>query len=102
MKIDVGVTGLKTSAAFRRRVVRRLRFALGRFGARIEHVTVRLSNAANTLGGVDKRCRMKARLKLLDSVTIETINERTAVDRAITRLGERVKRALLDGKVGGD
>jgi hypothetical protein len=102
LKIDVSVAGLKPSDAFRRRVIRRLRLTLSRFGLRIERVTVRLSTVANPLGGVDRCCRMKAQLRFQDSIAVETINGQAGVDRAITRLGERVERALLNGNVGGD
>jgi hypothetical protein len=102
LKIDVSIIGFKLSDAFRRRVIRRLRLTLSRFGLRIERVTVRLSNVANPLGGVDRRCQMKAHLRFQDSIVVEIINGRWGVDRAITRLGERVERALLNGKAGED
>src|SRR4051812_10993910 len=39
-------------------IERRLRFTLGRFPARIDRLTVRLSDVNGPRGGIDKRCRI--------------------------------------------
>jgi ribosome-associated translation inhibitor RaiA len=43
-------------------IERRLRFALGRFAARIERMTVHLSDINGPRGGIDKRCRIAVAL----------------------------------------
>jgi hypothetical protein len=96
----MAATGSDVTNAQRESVARRLLLNLGRFGAGVERVTVRLSDVANPLGGFDTRCEMRAWLRPSGSVAVETVDGDTAIDRAATRLAARVEWALVDG--GGE
>lgn len=86
------------SEVLRAKVVRRVLLSLSRFGPRVRNVTVRLAEPVNALGGVDQRCRMRARLQDRDDVRSEAINGgiETAVARAAAQLAKRVHSALAD------
>ncbi len=97
MTIVVSAQGFRPTGALRRKVRRSLLFALSRFGARVESVTVRLAEVVNPLGGVDTRYRMCADLGQWGTVGVEVLDGSAAIGRATTRLRARVERALLDG-----
>jgi hypothetical protein len=73
--------------------------ALSRFGERIERVTVRVAEADNPLGGLDRRCRTRAWLQSGECVRAEVVNGRidNAAGRAVARLADRVAFALDGG-----
>lgn len=76
---------------------RRLRYALGRFGGRIQRVMVFLEDTNGPRGGLDKCCRMVARLKhpARDVVVEGHDAELTAlIDRTADRLGQTISREL--------
>ncbi len=93
--------GLRLSKAQRGAVARRVLLALSRFG-RITKVTVRLAEQVNPLGGLDRRCRMRAWLQSGHGVRAEAISAPSddAVGRAVTRLAERVALTLDTGSPG--
>jgi hypothetical protein len=97
LKIDVGSAGLRVTEDQRQSVERRLLLALTRFSGQLERVKVRLSNVANPMGGVDRRCQMEAWLRSGGSVAVETVDGPAAVDRAAIRLAARVEWAVVDG-----
>jgi len=101
LKIDVMAADVRVSQVVRTMVDRRVRLALSRFGRRVQKVSVRIAVAANPLGGVDRRCRMRAWLQSAGDVRAEAINGRieTAVGRAAARLATGVGWAL-DGGLG--
>jgi hypothetical protein len=101
LKIDVMAANVRVSQVVRTMVVRRVRLALSRFGRRVQKVSVRIAEAANPLGGIDRRCRMRAWLQAAGDVRAEAINGRveTAVGRAAARLATGVAWAL-DGGLG--
>ena len=84
------------SSTLRDHVERRLGFALGRFGNRIDRVTVRLDDLNGPRGGVDKRCQIQARLHRSGKVIVEVtdVEIEAAVDRAADRIARRVKDEL--------
>jgi len=96
LRIDVTGASLRLSAAQNARVVRRVLLTLSRFGPRVHRVSVRVSELASPLGGMDRRCRMRAWLQAGDGIGVEVINGQidAAVSRAATRLAGRVARAL--------
>jgi len=99
LRIDVtGVDG-SLSEVLRGKVERRVLLALSRFGPRIRKVTVSLAEPINPLGGVDQRCRMRARLQETDDVHSEAINGgiEVAVARAAAQLAKRLDSALDGG-----
>lgn len=93
---------VRLSEVLRGKVVRRVLLALSRFGPRLWKVTVCLAQPVNPLGGVDRRCRMRAWLAKSDDIHAEAINGgfEAAVARAAAQLAKRVDLAL-DGS-GGD
>lgn len=52
-------------------IERRMRFALGRFAARIGRLTVRLTDVNGLRGGIDKHCRITVDLAPRGTVMIE-------------------------------
>jgi len=102
LRIDVTGASLRLSAAQNARVVRRVLLTLSRFGPRVHRVSVRVSELASPLGGMDRRCRMRAWLQAGDGIGVEVINGRieAAVGRAATRLAARVACVLDGGSVG--
>lgn len=99
MKIDVTGADVGLSAVLRGRVVRRVLLALSRFGPRVRKVTVRLAEPVNPLGGVDQRCRMRARLQESGDIHAEALNGgiEAAVARAAAQLAKRLDSALDGG-----
>ncbi len=57
MKIQIRGRNIGVTKVVRTRVERRLGFALGRFGERIDRVLLRFSDANGERGDVDKRCQ---------------------------------------------
>jgi len=96
LRIDVTRAGLRPSAGLRAMAVRCVRLAMGRFGVRVQKVTVRMAEPANPLGGLDQRCRMRAWLQAAGGVRAEAINGKmeAAVGRAAARLALGVAWAL--------
>ena len=94
--------GFEVSDDLRTDVERRLLYALSRFGAGVERVVVRLSDATNPLGGVDRHCQMRAWLRRHDSVRVETLDGPLAIERAVERLAERVDWVLVNGHAETD
>jgi hypothetical protein len=99
LKIDVMAGDVRVSRVVRTMVVRFVRLALSRFGRRVQKVSVRIAEAANPLGGIDRRCRMRAWLQAAGDVRAEAINGRieTTVGRAAARLATSVAWALDGG-----
>jgi ribosome hibernation promoting factor len=75
---------------------RRLRFALGRFAARIDRVRVRLSDVNGPRGGVDKQCRIAVALIPRGGVMVGGSGRDpfALVARTAKRIGWSVRRAL--------
>jgi hypothetical protein len=102
LRIDVTSAGLVLTRALRGEVRRRVLLAMSRFGQEVHGVTARLGESRNPLGGVDLRCRMRARLQSGLVLRAEAINGQieTAVGRSAARLALHVA-AALDGGVSG-
>jgi len=99
MRIDVTGAGFVLTNALRGEVRRRVLLAMSRFGPEVDGVTARLAESANPLGGVDQRCRVRARLQSGVVLRAEAINGQieTAVGRSAARLALRVAEALGGG-----
>src|SRR5512141_220754 len=93
MKIQIRQDDSVTEA-LRTHTLRRLGFALGRFGESVGDVIVRFSNSNRHGGGIDKCCQIQ--VGLLGSVkVVETDRDLfVAVDRAADRASRSVARAL--------
>jgi len=77
-------------------IERRLRFALGRFAARIHRLTVRLTDVNGPRGGLDKRCRIAVALVPRGMVMVEGCGHDPflLVADAAQRVGRAVRREL--------
>jgi hypothetical protein len=99
LRIDVTGTGFVLTKAHRVEVRRRVLLAMSRFGREVHGVTARLAESHNPLGGVDQRCRVRARLRSGLVVRAEAMNGEleTAVGRSSARLGKLVAAVLDSG-----
>lgn len=77
-------------------IERRLRFALSRFGERIQKTVVFLQDHNGPKGGVDKVCRILVKTRGCGMVVAAVIDSNwiAAVDRATTRIGHNVARQI--------
>ena len=77
-------------------IERRLRFALGRFAARINRLTVHLTDVNGPRGGIDKRCRIAVALVPRGMVMIEGSGQDpfALISDAAKRARRSVRRAL--------
>lgn len=75
---------------------RRLRFALARFGDRVDRVIVFLQDNNGPKGGVDKVCRILAKVQGCGAImaTVADSEWTAAVDRASTRIGHTLSRQI--------
>ncbi len=96
MQVDVRIHDIDLTEGLRMYVVRRLRFALGRFGTQIGTVVVRVSDVNGQRGGIDQCCRITATLAPSGSAVVEALDADLygAIDRAAERLGRACGRAL--------
>lgn len=75
---------------------RRLRFALSRFGDRVDRVIVFLQDSNGPKGGVDKVVRILAKVQGCGAImaTVADSEWMAAVDRATTRIGHTLSRQI--------
>jgi hypothetical protein len=101
LTIDVTGAGFVLTKALRGEVRRRVLLAMSRFGPEVHGVTASLAEARNPLGGVDQRCRVRARLQSGLVLRAEAMNGliETAVGRSLAHLALLVAEAL-DGAGG--
>jgi putative sigma-54 modulation protein len=93
MKIQIRPHSVVTDA-LRTHALRRLGFALGRFGESVGDVIVQFSDGDGTGGGIDKRCVIE--VGLARSVKVEDTGSDlfVLVDRAADRASRKVARAF--------
>ena len=96
MKLEIFGKQLEEHSGLSAHIERRLRFALGRFGARVARVETTLTDLNGPRGGVDKQCRIIASLVPKGEVIVEVRDADIfiAVDRAADRLGRVTAREL--------
>jgi hypothetical protein len=75
---------------------RRLLFALARFDSRVSEVEVVVEDLNGPRGGIDKACRITAKLHRSNDVTISDRDEDLfrCISRAADRVGRAVARAI--------
>jgi hypothetical protein len=104
LRTDVTGAGFVLTKTLRGEVRRRVLLTMSRFGPGIQGVAVRLAESQNPLGGVDRRCRVRARLRSGLLLQAEAVNGELeeAVGRSTARLARLVAIALdgADGRVG--
>ncbi|MBP7933416.1 MAG: HPF/RaiA family ribosome-associated protein [Phycisphaerae bacterium] len=96
MRIRMSGHGVEVNTVLRKRVQRRLQFALSRFSNRIRAVAVRLSDIGGDRGGADRSCRIIVHLSPTGTIMIEDRDpdHSVAIDRAADRAGRAVAREL--------
>jgi putative sigma-54 modulation protein len=94
--IELRSSNLPVSEAMREHVGRKIDFAVGRFATHIGRIIVRLVDVNGPKGGLDKRCRIIARLSPSGSVIVESTDADAyaAASQAVLRLDERLSRVL--------
>ncbi len=73
---------------------------MSRFGQEVQDVAVRLAESQNPLGGVDRRCRARARLRSGPVLRSEAIDG--ALETAVGRSAARLARLVAAELEGGD
>ena len=93
---QAGNPGARLPADLPDHIERRLRFALARFGGRVERVIVFLQDRNGPKGGIDKVCRILAKVHGCGSLMAVVADSEwtAAVDRATTRIGHTVARQV--------
>lgn len=93
---QAGNPGTQRPAGLPEHIERRLRFALARFGNRVERVVVFLQDRNGPKGGIDKVCRILAKVQGCGSMMAAVADSdwTAAVDRATTRIGHTVARQV--------
>jgi ribosomal subunit interface protein len=98
MRFSVSGDRVNVTTGLREYIDRRLYFALGRFGSKIDHVSVRVGDVNGPRGGVDKRCQIVVKLRASgsSSIAVDDNDEDlyAAVARASHRAGRTVARAI--------
>jgi hypothetical protein len=96
MRIDIRSLNDRVDDASRAFIERRLLFALGRFGSRIQRVMVRLEDLNGPRGGLDKRCHIEVRMpgRGVLVVDVRDLELGPAVSRAAERIARRVRDEL--------
>jgi len=96
MQVFISAKNFKVSEPIREHVDRRLLFALDRFQEEIERIDVTLADLNGPKGGMDKQCRMVAKLRWDATLVIEDqdMDFYAVIDRAADRLGHAVQRTI--------
>ncbi len=96
MKIQIVARNLELTSSQRELIERRIGFALGRFGRRIDRVAVRFADVNGPRGGVDTRCQIMAGIVPKGQVRVEVtdVGIEVAISRAADRLSRRVSSEL--------
>lgn len=96
MDVEVRLQGADAADAIRNYATRRIRFALGRFAARVGRVVVRVSDINGVRGGVDQCCQISAELLPAGKVVLHQVDADlfNAIDRASERVGQAFRREI--------
>lgn len=98
MQIEISLRNLSMTSEIRHWIERRVQFALGRFAAQIERITVTCSDLNGDRGGVDKECRLRLVLKSGGELVVEDrdasleVVAASVADRAGRTLARRLER----------
>lgn len=96
MRLEIRAPRVPLDASDRQYIERQVRFAIGRFGNRVERSSVVLTDLNGPRGGIDKACRMEVRLKGGGVVVIEDRDGdvRAVVGRSASRLAAALQKQL--------
>ena len=94
--IDFRVRGIDFTDELRKAVERIVVFALDRYDAQMDKISVHMADLNGPKGGVDKLCQITAKLGRGNRVLILEQGSEilTTVNRAAHRLGHRIGRAV--------
>jgi len=89
---SIRVHGIERTDKLREEVERSIAFAVDRYGAQVDHISVYLSDLNGPKGGVDKICQITAGLKRGRPILILEKGSETVpmVNRAVSRLAYRI------------
>ncbi len=92
MHVETHINDADLAAALKSYIERRLHFALGRYGGRVGHVTVRIG----TEGPAETQCRISTEILPFGRVAVEESDPDlfAALDRATGRIGRLFGREL--------
>jgi hypothetical protein len=93
MRLDIRIRNGEPSGELRDSIDRHVRFALGRFGGRIQRTEVVMTDVNGPRGGSDQRCILKVVLPFAEPAVIDVTDSDalTAVARACERAARRVR-----------
>ncbi len=96
MKFSIRGRHIELTEALLAHMERHLRFAWSRFGQRIRHAAVQLTDLDGPRGAVDKQCRVTVTLSPSGKVMVQASDAdlHAAIDRAADRLERSVTREL--------
>ena len=92
MLIDILNRSVPVEPKTREWIERRVRFALGRFVARIRRVAIIVDDINGPRGGNDKRCRLRISLAPGGSVVVDDVD--STVEAATAHAVDRAARAV--------
>lgn len=92
MKLQISGTGIAVTPELRRRIRRRVNFALGRFGGGIKALSVRLRGEAGPRGGLDHHCEIRVKTAFTEPIVVRDLQE--DVESATALAVDKVQRAL--------
>ena len=97
MHWELKSVAVHTPEGLKERIDRRLRFALSRFGSRVDRVVVFLKDLNGPKGGIDKSVRILARIEGVGIALAMVVDSawEVAVDRAADRIGTNVTRQII-------
>jgi ribosomal subunit interface protein len=105
MRLELRADGIAMTEALRDFIEKKVRLALGRFGQRVRHVRVRLTDVNGPRKGEDIRCNIQASVIPAGRLTIDEQRSDpfAAVARASARVSYRLARHLerLDARRRG-
>ena len=96
MKIDITIQQVKLDKKVSDRVLRRVQFALSKFGHSIRRVRVHFSDLNGPKGGNDKRCSIKVKLITTGEIVVQGVGKDivTALSHSVERVERAIKREL--------
>jgi putative sigma-54 modulation protein len=97
MNVNVHLShDIPDTVELREHIDRRLGFALGKFGDKVNQIAIHLTDQNGPKGGIDVRCKIHVQLHPQGSLLIEQdeSSPEHAVDSAVHRLGQAIRREL--------
>ncbi|QDV09192.1 Sigma 54 modulation protein / S30EA ribosomal protein [Planctomycetes bacterium Poly30] len=92
MNLEIHTRGVEMNESLAQLIERRMLSALGRFGSRVRHVRVQLTDLNGPRGGIDTRCKIEASLDMPGSIVIHETHETPFA--AVAHASETVSRAV--------